>query len=79
MQQIIDFIVANWIWLGAIVYEIVARVWPTKWNISILDNLMKLINLIITNKRAPDGSEKLSPSDSSKNVVAVNVNHHIIV
>ena len=79
MQVIIDYIVANWVWLSIIVAEIALRLWPTKWNVSILDNILKLINLLITNRRAPDGTENLSPSDSSKNVIAVPVNHHVIV
>jgi len=79
MEKIIDYIVANWVWLSVIVAEIALRVWPTKWNVSILDNLLKIINLIITNRRKPDGSENLSPSDPSKNVIAVDVDHHVIV
>jgi len=79
MEKIIDFIVANWEWLSLIVAEIALRVWPTKWNLSILDNLLKLINLIITNRRKPDGTENLSPRDPSKNVIAVDVDHHVIV
>jgi len=54
MQTIIDFFRDNWvagIGIAVIAYELVARLWPTKWNISILDGIFFILAAIIPNRR----------------------------
>lgn len=60
MNKVLQFIIDNWktgLQLSPFLYEIVVRLWPTKWNLSILDNLWKILNFIIPNVRKPDGNE----------------------
>ena len=79
MKDVLNIVLDNWEILSVVMYEIIARLYPTKWNISILDNAWKVINLLITNRRLLTGREQFSDtSDGSKNVVEVNVNKHIL-
>jgi len=68
-MKIIDWITANWAILIPLVYELIARLWPTKWDISILDWIFKLLNLIVPNKRIPSPNDKVV--EPGKNQVVV--------
>jgi len=77
MEAVLNFIKENWLWLAPVLWEIIARIWPTKWDLSILDLIKRIVDMIIINKRVPDGKEVLVPGDSSKNLIKVDVNKHI--
>lgn len=74
MKDVLNFIwgyiVEHWETVGLIIYEIIARVWPTKYNISILDNVWKIVNFVMENKRKASGHEQII--DITKNNVPVN-------
>jgi hypothetical protein len=63
------------------VYEILVRIFPTRKNISILDNSMKIINAVIVNKRKMSGNELHAGHDSKGNLlnkIYVKTDKHII-
>lgn len=79
MKFILNLILDNWIFLGPIIYEIIARLWPTKWNVSILDAIWKVIGIMIPNNREPDGTETLEKSNGIiTNKIKVKVGKHIV-
>lgn len=57
MNKTLQFIIDNWLIIGPVLYEIIARAWPTKINISLLDNIWIVLNKIIPNVRKADGKE----------------------
>lgn len=71
MNPTLQFIIDNWIIIAPVVYEIIARLWPTKWNISLLDKIWQLINTIIPNIRKPDGKEIIPGDQKALDVPAV--------
>lgn len=81
VKLLLHFLLSNWPIFGPVAYEIIARVWPTKWNISLLDNVWKIVNLLIKNKRVPDGTESVVGTDAKGqpiNNVQVKVKTHIL-
>lgn len=80
MNAILDFLTENWEMLSLLIYEIVVRVWPTKWNLSILDQTMKLIGTILKNRRIPRGDENVERKADGTlvNAVKVDLTKHII-
>lgn len=58
-------------------YELVARIVPTKRNLSIIENAVKLLGIIVKNRRTPDPNDNAS-LDGAKNKVTVTRNKHII-
>jgi len=81
MKTLLNFFIENWPTIAPIVYEILVRIWPTKWNLSILDNAWKLLNSIIPNKRIPDGNESgLGTNAAGKvvNQIRVPIGKHIL-
>jgi hypothetical protein len=56
--------------------EIVLRSIPTKKNVSIIDNIVKVLNFIIKNRRKPSPDDKLA-GDGTKNVVEIPRNKFI--
>lgn len=80
MNAILDFLTENWEMLSLLIYEIIVRVWPTKWNLSILDQTMKLIGTILKNRRVPQGDENVErkADGSLVNAVKVDLTKHII-
>lgn len=80
MNAILDFLTENWEMLSLLIYEIVVRVWPTKWNLSILDQTMKLIGTILKNRRVPQGDENVERKADGTlvNAVKVDLTKHII-
>lgn len=80
VEVIIDQVSANpeiSLAILGIVYDIIVSVIPTKKNISLLDNLVKIIRLIITNKRKKSTYD-FTEQDESKNIIAVKRNRHVI-
>lgn len=93
MNDILDMILENWEIVGAIAYEVIARIWPTRWNLSILDNGWKILNLVLPNLRKRSAKDKyVRVSDANevifsatgatakleKNTVNVPVTRHIL-
>lgn len=76
MEKILDFLTENWVWIAPALYEILVRVWPTKFNVSLLDNLWKIVNLIITNRRIKQPLDYMV--EPNKNSVNVPTNKHIL-
>jgi len=77
MKNVLEWLAKNWFFIAPVIYELLVRVIPTKWNVSILDNFMKLLNAIITNKRIPDPDDKPA-KEPGKNLVPVDTKKHII-
>jgi hypothetical protein len=81
MKLLLDLFIENWIFIAPVLYEIIARIWPSKINISVLDAIWKVINVLIPNRRQPDGNEKEVTTDKSGqlvNKVKVRVGRHIV-
>lgn len=79
MDKILEFLKDNWIWMAPIIYELIVRIWPTKWNLSLLDLIMSVISKVIGNKRIPDPSDVPAPgTDGKKNLVPVESDKHIV-
>lgn len=53
LEHLLNFVNDNWELLAPVIYEILARVIPTKNNVSIVDNVVKIIRFFIPNKRVP--------------------------
>lgn len=74
-----DFIFEHWELISVLLYELIARIWPTRWNVSLLDNIWKLVNLLVKNRRIIDGNERYGiNSDGTKNIVSVYKDRHIL-
>lgn len=83
LEQLIAFYHANSDLITPIAigfYELLVRIVPTKRNFSILENFVKLLGVIIKNRRTPDPNDKHIgvENKASKNVVIVDRNKHII-
>jgi hypothetical protein len=70
----------NWLLIGPVIYEFIARLWPTRWNVSILDAIWKVISTLIPNTRKPDGTEQIETDKSGQlvNKVKIRVGRHIV-
>lgn len=77
-MAILDFIKDNWAILVPIIYEILVRAIPTKWNLSIVDYVIGILNAIVENKRIPQPEDVLAPNDSGSNLVPVKRTRWII-
>lgn len=81
MQNVLNFIIENWVWLSPIILEILLRLIPTEKDTSILSNIFKILNKIVPNLRTKQSSDLIVETDAKgneKNSVNVNVNRHII-
>lgn len=80
MKTFIEFLLEYWMQISPLAYELIARLYPTRWNISILDNIFKLLNLIVPNLRRPHGREIVSrlPNGKYVNDVPVEVTKHVL-
>jgi hypothetical protein len=78
LKDILNLVADNWMIISPILAEILLRVIPTKWNLSIVDNVVKLIGIVIKNRRSPDASDVVDFKDSSINKVIVERDRHII-
>lgn len=86
-NEILKFIVLNWDIVGPILYglvlEIALRLWPTKNNVSIIDNIWKLFNRAIPNIRIPQEKDEIIETienniPKKKNRVLLNVARHVL-
>jgi hypothetical protein len=78
LHDIFDLVRDNWPVISGVVYEIVARVIPTKRNLSLIENGLKVINLLIKNRRKEDPTDVVDFKDSTINKVFVERDKHII-
>ncbi len=78
MKNILDFLQQNWVIILPVI-EALLRVIPTKKNVSIIDNAVKVINFFLKNRRVPDVDDEVIP-DGKQNVnrIVVDRNKHII-
>lgn len=70
-MAIIDFIKDNWLIISPIIYEILVRAIPTKWNASIIDYIIGILNAIVENKRIPQPGDVPAPNEKGNNLIAV--------
>lgn len=78
MDKILEFLKENWMWMAPIIYEAIVRIWPTKWDLSLLNLITRIIDKIIANKRIPDPEDVPAPGTNGKqNLVPVDSNKHI--
>ncbi len=49
MNKVLEFIVDNWIWLGPVVFEIIARLMPTERSLSIINGIKTVADKVIPN------------------------------
>lgn len=80
LEQIGNFIIEHWEKLSPVLYEIIVRIIPTRTNISIIDNMWKILNLIITNRRKPKGNEMIANTSNGKikNLIDVRIDKHVL-
>ncbi len=80
MKLLLNLLLENWPYLAPLLYEVIARLWPTKWNISILDGIWKIVNALLPNNRTPDGTEQIEKSASGivMNKIKVKTGRHIL-
>lgn len=57
MKNVIDYLFANWEWIGPIAYELAVRLFPTQKDLSII-NLVKRGTDLIPNRHADGGVHK---------------------
>jgi hypothetical protein len=77
MHKVFDFLADNWLIITPIVYEVSARLTPTKTNVSLIDFAVKILGVILKNRRKPQPTDLMS-GDTEKNIVTVDVTKHII-
>lgn len=83
-ESVLNFIAENWLLLSPLVYEILARIWPTKWNISLLDNLRKILDIVVPNIRKVQPEDNIIKEEIKGakkrlfNKVVVNAARHIL-
>lgn len=80
MEKVLNFIYENWEWLAVVIYELFVRLKMTAKNLSILDNVLKVIGFLIPNRRKPDGTEETikRPGEPAKNKILVDLFRHVI-
>ncbi len=77
INLIFQFIIDNWKFFVS-GYELFVRIIPTKWNLSIIDNIWKVLDFIVKNKRIPNGTEKKETLTDTENIIKVKINKHIL-
>ena len=77
-MTILDFIKDNWAILTPVIYEILVRAIPTKWNLSIIDYVIGILNAIVENKRIPQPEDVPAPNESGSNLVSVKSTRWVI-
>ena len=79
MNKVFDFLANNWAFLSPVLLEIVLRVVPTEKNVSIIDNVVKVIGLILKNRRKPSIDDETNASGPQNvNIIQVDRNKHVI-
>lgn len=78
LEELLYFVNEHWEILTPILYEVLGRIIPTKNNISIIDNVVKIIRFIIPNKRKPLPTDNPVQADPDFNRVIVDRKKHII-
>lgn len=79
-DNILNFIIDHWPQLAPLIYELIARLVPTKWNLSLIDNAWKLLNFIVPNIRKKQRTDILGviSKEGNKNTVNVPQKKHIL-
>lgn len=80
MKNVIEFVADNWPTISAVLYEVVIRVVPTGKNLSIIDNVFKVVSFLVKNRRKPKPTD-ITPDGSENakiNSVVVDRFKHII-
>lgn len=83
MSHILDFIFNNLdlvITTGGGLYELLVRIFPTRKNWSVIENVVKLLGLIIKNRRVPNPNDIVPLGNDGKKINRVEVprDKHII-
>lgn len=79
MNKVLDFLQDNWLPISAVI-EAGLRLIPTAKNISIIDNVFKVISFLVKNRRKPQAADAVPANDLSGKVNSVVVDRfkHII-
>lgn len=77
INETVDFAAENWPVIAGLVYEVASRVVPTKKNLSLIDNIVKVIGIILKNRRRPQPDDLVGRDDAT-NKVFVRRDRHII-
>jgi hypothetical protein len=78
MKETVQFLTDNWEVITPIVYEVGARVIPTKHNLSLLDLIVKVVGMVLKNKRKPQPEDLQRKGYDNMNEVLVDRAKHII-
>lgn len=68
-MKVLDFIIDYWPLLSPVILEIILRLTPTGKDLSVISNIVKLLDKIIPNIRKPKGDEGIAEFDEKGNAL----------